>query len=673
MAVCTPVTRDSLLANYQLVPSDVVGSMRAMIVGLDYAYRPYSFTTADGLIGAYDESTGVIAGWPSLAANETVEQASAVVVVRNALANYYADAGAPPGASQGAQSGTTPNAIVHNGGATIWAGSSFTPALGNAVAVGDYVKLDNTIGTTLETKVSGFGYVGGQPTILLLEDSLPAALTGGAFFNVILAEIVPLHTLASSDLTLSATQVQADPGITLSTDRTGGSVDLIAGQTYTGTDLSTVYTSYRALRTASPATTQVLTIATTTSLSSNFVGWEYPESGLGFAVSRALGPTPEEGDSLPNVLCTAPVTDDSAGWSTAIGRIQSRVDWYAVAPLTYTSSIHSLFQAMLTVRATNGVYGEMFISKQLTEETTILSGSGNTVLIDQSQTPGLNRTVTRDGGVTDPFVNAQADDIVQIAGVDYVIDTKISNQVVTIKTSASGGAGQVLNEIRHPLTAQEQAVAFGAAAAAIGNREVSVVFPPEPEWGGSTVEGYMLAAATAGLRGYTIPQQPLTGVQLESGWGAPQSSSEFFPYLDLLATYGVFVYEQSYTVDEPNAIVYRANTTDQSSTIYSREGYVANEDAIRRYMSNALSCAPSTKVVNAVLGNLVVRASGALTYLETNTIVAPWGATVVGGNVGNAFVSPSSDEIVIVPVTAEIAPTLEAVEMQIQVDLQAIV
>jgi hypothetical protein len=334
----------------------------------------------------------------------------------------------------------------------------------------------------------------------------------------------------------------------------------------------------------------------------------------------------------------------------------------------------TIFASLIATRRTLGLYSEMVTVLELTEETTILSGAGNTVLVDQSLTPGLNRTVTRDGGVTDPFLNAQADDIVQIAGVDYVIDTKVSNQIVTIKTSAGAGAGQVLNNIRHPLTTSEQVVDYGTRAAAFADREITVVFPPEPTWNSEVVDGFLLAAATAGLRGYTIPQQGLTGVQLEDGWGAPQSAFEFLGYLDTLAAYGVFVYEQTDQLSEPNAIVYKSNTTDQSETIKSREGLVANEDAIRRYLEDQLSCYNGrVKVVTDLLGELYVAASDAVTYLVGSTIVDPFGPVLISGTVGNPTISTTSADIVIIPISGLIAANLEDIDLQIEIEIQATV
>lgn len=668
MSVCEPVSRDTLLANFELLPDNVVEDLRTLIVGADYAVRRYSVAGSVNLVGDYDESVGVSSSWPNLVGTEEVDTATAKVYAVNALANYYSDTAPAPGATEGEQSGSTPNAIIHDSGSTIWAGPSLTTPPGIAVEVGDYIKLDDNGGNTLETTVAGFDYVGGEPTILILNDNLPAALTGGANFNVILAEIVSEQELESADVTLSDTTVQADAGITFATDRTGSAVPLIAGTGY-----SDIYTSYRAFRPDSGAVDTVLSITTTAELDATFIGWQYPESGLGFAVARALAPVQDPVLSdPPSVLCTAIGSDDSDGWGDAVRLTQRRRDWYAVAPLTTNSTFTALFQNMINARNAVGLDSEGFFVGVLTTEETILSGAGNTVEVDQSQTPGEDRTVTRDGGVADPFQNAVVGDIVQIAGTDYVIDTKISNQTVTITTAAAAGAAQTLNSIVHPLTVAEQAAEYGGEAAALNSRSFSYIFPPDPEWEGEEVDGYLLAAAVAGMRGYTAPHEGLTAVQLEDGWGVPQSAFEFLGQLETLAQLGCFVIEESEQVPTPNAVVLYAYTTDQSTVQTGREGIVANEDAIKRYINDVLKCYDGrAKVVSSTLTNIRTDANNAISYLLSNTRIPDFGTILLSGFVARPFQDTSQLDVIIVPITASIASGIGQLDVQITITIEA--
>lgn len=81
-----------------------------------------------------------------------------------------------------------------------------------------------------------------------------------------------------------------------------------------------------------------------------------------------------------------------------------------------------------------------------------------TVTVNQDATPGLNRTVVHDGGNADPFINAQPDDTITINGLSYLIVLVLDAQTLTIAHSAPPGAGQSLDSITRPFTAQEEVI-----------------------------------------------------------------------------------------------------------------------------------------------------------------------------------------------------------------------
>lgn len=666
MSVCEPVSRDDLLQNFLLMPAGYVDSLRTVIVGPDYAVRTHDTATSTNLLGAYDEAAGVTAAWPNLGASEVVDQASAVVLIVDALVAYFQDAAAPPGATEGVQNGSQPNEITHNGGATIWAGSGRTVNVVTDVLVGDYIFLDDGGGNTLETTVKSVKFTGSNANILELNDNLPATLTGGTNFNVTVAEIVPQLTLPATDVTLSTTQVQADPGITATTDRVVAATAVIGG-----TNLSQVYTDYRALRTAGSLTTSVTAVDSLADLDAHFQGWSDPDSVLGFAVARALAPAQTPAlDNPPDVLFVAVAADTSDGWTAAINLIKRRRDWYTVAPLTDNATYQGLFVTLMTTRTSLSLDSRVFLSIDLTTETTLVSGAGNTVLVDQSLTAGEDRTVTRDGGIASPFAGTVAGDIVQIAGTDYIIESRISDQTVTITTPATAGAGQVLNNVRHPLTIAEQATDFETRVAAYNSRTVSVVFPPEPTWNGTVVEGYLLAAAAAGLRGYTMPHQSLRSVLMESGWGVPQSGFEFLGELESIAAAGAFVFEVCDQLASPNALVLAPNTTDQSQTIDAREGLVANTDAVTRYVNAQYDCLiGEAKVTFGLFAELRTIANDALELLRNNTTIAAFGSTLISFSVGQPVRDVNLADKVTIPITATISAVLSGVDIDISVSI----
>jgi hypothetical protein len=352
--------------------------------------------------------------------------------------------------------------------------------------------------------------------------------------------------------------------------------------------------------------------------------------------------------------------------------VQRRRDWSTIAALTQDVTVQAAVRTMVVARASLGLNSRVFQAGALTLQTTVFAG-GATVLVDQALTPGQDRTVTRDGGAAAPFTGVVAGDIVTIASVAYVVASWISNQTVTLTTSATAGALQTLNSVVHPLTTQQQVDAYGQAAQALAAESVSVVFPPNPTWNSVVVPGYLLAAATAGLRGFTMPQQSTKGALMESGWGVPQSVYEFFPFLTQLAQYGCFVYDTAGQQDTGGVVVSFANTTDQSSTIHAREALVADVYAVTRYLQDVVSCFVGTvKVTGTALDRIRADLSSAIEYLRTNTAVSPFGAVIVSGSIGTPIQDPVLLDVVIVPVTITIATDVDAVVLNITVSIAGV-
>lgn len=672
MAVCDPVTRESLLENFRTLDENTAGTvtdnLRTLIVGRDLAYRVY-VEDGQGLIGAYDEVAGVSASWPGLGASETVDNSTVSVAILNGLVNYYADTATPPTAAEGARNGTSTTEIVHDSGSTIFTG--LTTTLPVAAAVGDYIKLDDGAGNTLETTIAGFDDTGGSTpfNVIVLSDSIPAAI--GANFNLIFAEIAPVIAVASSDYTLTATTVSLSAGITHATTRTGSAYAVIAGQTYGGDDYSEAYTSYGAFRTVNADS--FIEITSPSQLDTYFVGWEYPESGLGFAVARALAPLVSPETTVPAVLALALDADSTQGWTDALGRAQYRYDWYTVAPLSTSTTVANLCQSMVSARVADGYASRMFIGLTLATTSNLYTGTISCA-VDDSQTSGEQRTVTASSG--SPFAGAVAGDTIVLGGTTYVLGSVLSNQLVTVTTAVAGAPGAFnLTSVDHVLTVAEQAADYYTRAAVFDDRAVSVVWPPDPTWLEEEVDVYHLCAATAGLRGYTVPQQSLKGVRLESGWEVPSCAFEFLAELENLAAGGCFVYQASISSPD-DAVVGYTNTTDQGGEIIdTHEGMVANADAVDRFFKDYVCTFEGRNKVTA--DNLGALSNGASTAMEnrlrSDSRVLPFGSVIVSGSVGIATQSTASADEVSLPYSVVLSATAQRVTVEGEVTVQTAV
>jgi len=107
------------------------------------------------------------------------------------------------------------------------------------------------------------------------------------------------------------------------------------------------------------------------------------------------------------------------------------------------------------------------------------------------------------------FLTAIAGDTVTTNIGTFTIASKTSNQEVVVTTAATGST--TVTSVDHSLTVSEQTTDYGTRAQAFANRAVSVIFPPDPTWNGTVVEGFLYAAASAGLRGYTSPIRACAG------------------------------------------------------------------------------------------------------------------------------------------------------------------
>lgn len=159
---------------------------------------------------------------------------------------------------------------------------------------------------------------------------------------------------------------------------------------------------------------------------------------------------------------------------------------------------------------------------------------------------------------------------------------------------------------------------------------------------------------------------------MEDGWGVPQCSYEFLGELENLANYGCFVYEDL-TTSPGTTVVGYTNTTDQSETIDSYEGLVANSDAIERYFKDLVGCFEGrTKITLDTLNQLSQEASTGVEFLKTNTVINPIGAILESGVVLRA-VQDSDDLVkVILPINIIISSTMEDLELAIDIELAVV-
>lgn len=637
-----------------------------MIVGTAYANRGFLEDANDGGIGQYLGASPLTAPWPGLGLGETVVQSSAVGQISDAIVRFYQETGAP-GATKGTAYGTNPNKLTHNGATTIWTGTGYTVALNAPVAIGDYVRIDDNGVNVLHTQVVGFEAISGDLKVLVLKDNIPAALRGvGIYFNVSIGQIALLN-LTNAQLTKTSSNVTIPSGLTAATSRTGSAYPVIGATLVDGRVLGAAAVSYKAIQTGS-FTNVVETVRTEADVAALFPSYTNPESGLGFAAYVGLSPVVLGLDPAP-VRVIAPAGELLADFTTTADLIRFRPDYSTVAVLSEDASVIALFKQLVVDRKANDLPTQLFIGKDF--PTNIEIGDSTIAVIDDSQTPGQQRTVSVASG--SPFATAIPGDTVRhytspTVYNSYVIATAISAQTVTLTSSVPGGplSGQTI-EVWHQQSVTERVASIISEAQALADASVNLIFPGNCQFNGTDVPATVLGAYFAALRSYTAPQQSLAYVRPLDGFTGPDLTP-YAGYLDDLASGGVFVLD----VSSLNQLFVRyPRTTDPSSVATANEIIVATEQFCSRYIAKVLTPYLGLyRTSRELYARLRTEAAASISALR-NTSIEGIGPIIIGGSVGTITRSPSNANVVIVPITLRVAGIAEDIlQLSITVTLE---
>ena len=660
----TTVDATTLFTRFRQLPSALTADNGVMLVGLARVTRGYTKNPTDGYIGQYTGSL-LTAPWPSLGAGETVVQSTATAKLVNAIVRFYSETGAP-GATKGTQYGTALNKITHNGTATVWTGSGFTPALNVPLQVGDYVRLDNNGATVLHTRVTGFQAISGAMKVLILADSIPAALRGvGVYFNVSVGQVTDVYR-TSSQLTMTATDVAIPGSITASTTRTGSAYPVIGATLPAGTILGAAYVNYTASYPGT-FTNTVREVRTAADVAALFPDTA-PSSGLGFAASISISAV------VPNlvggrVLVVAPTDDTLASYQAVIDLIRFRNGYSTLAVLSEDASVIAAFEQLITDRAANYQPTQLWLCKEFTRDIEI--GSSTIATIDDSQTPLEQRTVSVASGA--PFATALAGDTVRhytspTVYVSYIIATVISSQAVTLTSAVPGGplSNQTI-EVWHHLTTSEQVADAISEAQAIGRHDINLIYPDTFIWVGEAVPPYMMAAYMAAVRSWSAPQQMLSYFVPGSEWTSPDTAA-VYGFQAQLAAGGLFVFDVS---TSGRLYIRFPRTTDPATVASSNSIFTAIEQFCTRYIAaQLLPYLGLYRTSSELYARLRTVATTAISTLQSTDIV-PIGPIILSGTVGVITRSTTNANAVVVPVTLNVAGIAEDVlQLEISVVLE---
>lgn len=408
------------------------------------------------------------------------------------------------------------------------------------------------------------------------------------------------------------------------------------------------------------------------------------DNPLKYGVSKALA---NSGGTAVQYLGVEDPTDIDS-WQKALKKAIGRRDLYNYVPLTFDKEILDLFAAQATTESgpTKTNWKACFFSlKRKTSRTLVsadTSSDGEIVLAtlsDNPQATGSQYTLLSvpDGNADFETNEVDAGDTVRFlyttdgfgneSWSEFVVDEVLSENSLIVKTGHTSAVSVAQKiEIVRALSSEEVKEDLVAQAGAFADSRVCAVYPDLVGNGGTSIPGYHLAAALAGLVSGALPHQPLTNVAI-SGFDDVTASSIYFDetQLDNLSEAGVWVV----TADADGVIHTRdAVTTDTSSLKLRMESVRRNVDAISFLFTSRLKrFIGRTNVTPNMLLRLKQEADAALDYLTRSGDVEELGPQLISGQVTRLRVHQLLEDRIEIVLSLQVPLVLNNIELHLVV------
>jgi len=478
---------------------------------------------------------------------------------------------------------------------------------------------------------------------LTLKDDVPADMRG-VEVNLRLFALRNAFEVAKHTTTWSTTST----GITLKAGITVTDSEFTTGGVLTALVLETgtLYVDYREWITTNTGTVVELTKRADIVAALGPVDRANPlAQGVDFALQNTAGEL--DGDpSRPASTTTDIVYAVSVGdptvtsnWTNALRGLEENDYAYTIVPLSSDSAVQSAVVSHVLAQsaADVGFYRRCFLAGQLTETIGVVTASttsdasaatataSGTTLTTSANSQLITNGV-RAGDVVRINFATDADGVVTYS--TFVVDSVLSQTSLTLTTSPGTLSPARQFEVWRTLTPTElvtQQTALAAShATAVGR--VCYFLPDRASFGGTSYDGYFLAAAVAGLSASVPSHQNLRNVGVV-GFDDLSRVAKLFNggQQKDLKNGGVFVASQT---SDGTVYLRGTVTTDLTPIGLREEMMVRNLDMIRKAIQTAW--APYVGTGNST-GNLRPSLEAALAQLEAkmrNTAIAALGTPV---------------------------------------------
>lgn len=433
---------------------------------------------------------------------------------------------------------TTDNGSDQSGPTTVTAAATAVPVGTNGVNV-KFSQIGLRKGDKYYIAATAQG-VGAYQTLVLannLNTAIPAGTQVGLtlFINKDLS--IPADRVTAPpnlNWTQSATQFCMNSGLTVydpSWTNLGVQMALPVVSDAGATQYSKLYLEYRAWR--QDLVGKVTTIQDSTSAPLLIPGDIGPDNPLLCAALKAL----LNSNGCP-VQVTA-ISDPSvpANWSLALEAIDGRTDVYGLVPLTQDVNVFNLYAAHINAQSAPE-YGNFRVGWFNLQDvplksivTSATSTDGNVVLATISADPNTsgnpitivavpagNAQFIKNGVLAGDMLRAYytTDGFGNTTYQSFPIASVTTQDQLVLATAAPSQVTQAAKiEIWRTLSADDESVAIGAAAGVFANRRIMAVWPDTVSSAGTSMPGYHVCAALAGLASGVAPHQGLTNLALQ--------------------------------------------------------------------------------------------------------------------------------------------------------------
>ncbi len=440
-----------------------------------------------------------------------------------------------------------------------------------------------------------------------------------------------------------------------------------------------LYVEYRAWR--SDLAFEVGTITDVADLNTLIPGSLTPDNPLKNGVFKALA----NANGQPVTFCAVVDPTDPDNWVDTLDLIDGRDDVYGMVPLTRDQTVIDLFAAHADSQSAPeyGRWRVLWVSlagqpiKAVVTEA--LSSDLEPVLAkleDDPNTSGTQYTLLTVPAGNGQFIanGVQPGDVVRYLYTtdgfgtesysEFVVDAILSENTLRLVT----GNGTAVNlaqkvEIWRNLTKTEQATEIGLKAGAYANRRVRAVWPDTISSGGTSMEGYHLCAALAGLCSGVVPHQGLTHLAI-SGFDDVSRTVDVFnrTQLNLMAGSGTWIVTQDLQSGE--IFTRHAVTTAAYDDLNAREEMIVrNVDSISYQFQDRFAPYIGVANVTPTLIDIIRTETQALIqFLKSNYYTQTLGGQLIDATITDLRPSLLAADRIVLAVSMTVPKSLNNLE-----------